>query len=53
MFGFHLVPAAIFIGFYLTRLEIGPVLFPFYMSILILFAYKILYTVLPKKLPHD
>lgn len=53
MFGFHLVPAAIFIGFYLTRLEIGPVLFPFYMSILILFTYKILYTVLPKKLLHD
>ena len=49
MLGYHLIPPAVFIGFYATRLEIAAIVFPFYMSLFVLIIYKIIYTILPRK----
>ena len=45
----HLIPASIFMAFYASRMEIGAMIFPFYMSFFILIGFKLFRMILPRR----
>lgn len=53
--GIHLIPGSVLLAFYASRLEIGAILFPFYMSFFLLIVFKLFQIILPARVAknHD
>ena len=49
----HLIPGAIFLCFYASRIEIGAILFPFYICFFLLIIFLILRIIMPKHKKYD